>query len=647
MTIDNVQALPLGTRLGDYRLDAVIGHGGFGITYRAFDSQLAKIVAIKEYLPVEFAVRLASGNVVPRAHRLAEDFTWGRERFLDEARALARFRHPHIVPVLRYFEANGTAYTVMEFEDGRSVGQLLHERGKRLPPPEVLSLATGLLNGLAAVHAQGFLHRDIKPSKIMVRTDGVPVLIDFGAARQAMGGRTQTLTGILTPQYAPIEQYVLDSKQGPWSDIYSAAAVLHHAIAGHPPPEAAARVGSADPYRPLAVTHADRFDQAFLSAIDHALAFLPEQRPQSVEAWNALFDVPPLQSDQQLTQRLPIQAAPPSSTMAPRGLSGVSREQALMQPAEPPAVRRAGGRVVFLIVLAALAVAGWRYQSEIRTQWAAHVQPRLAAWLPPTNTAQVDLAQPTTETPAPPIGATPSTASLALPPPTTTPTTPPAPETAAQKALIEQATRAANEAKAVLEKAEEAAVSARAMAGEARIAAARAARPDLEGTFRVTYDDGATYVGQSKDGKRLGFGVADLKEGERQAGQWKDDLLDGLGLVRFANDLRYTGQWAAGQSTGAGVREKPGVERAEGNFVDGRLEGPALRRTLGEPNVVQAGSWHADALEGPGIESVGDRERYEGTFRNGRRHGFGILTGSDGVGRAGHWDDGKLVTSAP
>ncbi|MBS0540514.1 MAG: serine/threonine protein kinase, partial [Proteobacteria bacterium] len=227
MTSDNVQALPLGTRIGDYRLDAVIGHGGFGITYRAFDSQLAKIVAIKEYLPIEFAVRRADGEVVPRGARYAEDFAWGRERFLDEARALARFRHPHIVPVLRFLEANGTAYTVMEFEDGQSVAQWLKQDGRRLSPPDVLRLAAGLLNGLAAVHAQGFLHRDIKPSNVIVRRDGVPILIDFGAARQAMGGRTRTLTSVLTPQYAPIEQYAMDGKQGPWSDIYSAAAVLH------------------------------------------------------------------------------------------------------------------------------------------------------------------------------------------------------------------------------------------------------------------------------------------------------------------------------------------------------------------------------------------------------------------------------------
>ena len=262
--------------LGDYRLDAVIGHGGFGITYRAFDSQLAKVVAIKEYLPVEFAVREGHGKVVPRGARFADDFAWGRERFLDEARALARFRHPHIVPVMRFLEANGTAYTVMEFEDGRNVAEMLREPGRRLPPDEVRRLADGLLRGLGAVHAQGFLHRDIKPSNIIIRRDGVPILIDFGAARQAMGDRTRTMTSVLTPQYAPIEQYALDGKQGPWSDIYSAAAVLHHAIAGQPPPEAASRVGK-DPYRPLARRRRIASSRRSWRRSIAALAFAPER----------------------------------------------------------------------------------------------------------------------------------------------------------------------------------------------------------------------------------------------------------------------------------------------------------------------------------------------------------------------------------
>ena len=183
MSSDNVQALTPGTRLGDYRLDAVIGHGGFGITYRAFDTQLAKFVAIKEYLPIEFAVRAGRQRWCRAGTRFAEDFAWGRERFLDEARALALSAIRTSCRCCAIFEANGTAYTVMEFEDGESVGELLPSPTAACRPTTCERLAEGCSAGSSAVHAQGFLHRDIKPSNIIIRRDGIPVLIDFGASR--------------------------------------------------------------------------------------------------------------------------------------------------------------------------------------------------------------------------------------------------------------------------------------------------------------------------------------------------------------------------------------------------------------------------------------------------------------------------------
>lgn len=635
MTAEHDQALPVGTRLGDYRLDALIGHGGFGITYRAFDTQLAKFVAIKEYMPVEFAMRRPDGQVAPRSSRYADDFTWGRERFLDEARALARFRHVHIVPVLRYFEANGTAYTVMEFEDGHSVAQLLRQPGRQMQPDEVRRLTAGMLSGLDAVHAQGFLHRDIKPSNVIVRRDGVPILIDFGAARQAMGGRTRTLTSILTPQYAPIEQYAVEGKQGPWTDIYSTAAVLHHAIAGFPPPEAVSRVGT-DPYRPLAVTHADRFDGAMLAAVDRGLAFAPEERPQTITEWRTHFGAALPRVEDAVTQRMP--AAGPSSAHRLGGASRPVNETA--EVTAPPPRRRGFLRRRLPIVLLVLgAVAIWKYQPQIRERFAGTPKIETQAALPsPVPIAVPKETSPTAATPAPV-------------PPTTTPSTtaPPATasETPAQKALADQAQRAATEARGVYERADEAARAARAMAGEARIVAARAARPDLENSERITYDGGASYIGQAVDGKRQGLGVAELGNGERQAGDWSADRMNGLGTVRLADDVRYAGQWKDGKSTGLGIREKPGVERSEGNFVGGRLEGLAVHRTLADPNVIKGGEFHADLLDGPGVERIGERERYEGGFRGGQRNGYGQYTAADGKMRPGRWADGKLVESAP
>ncbi|WP_395713810.1 protein kinase domain-containing protein [Reyranella sp.] len=645
MSSDNVQALPPGTQLGDYRFDAVIGQGGFGITYRAFDTQLAKFVAIKEYLPVEFAIRREDGQVAPRGARFAEDFTWGRDRFLDEARALARFRHPHIVPVLRYFEANGTAYTVMEFEDGKNLAELLRDPARPLSPDNVQRLAEALLSGLRAVHAENFLHRDVKPSNIIVRRDGVPVLIDFGAARQAIGGRTRTLTSVLTPQYAPIEQYALDAKQGPWSDIYSAAAVLHHAITGRPPADAAARVG-ADPYRPLASTEEARFDPVFLAAIDRALAFAPADRPQNVAAWRALFA--PAKVPAESVPSAPLEDIPTERVanvvpvMTPR-LGGAVRETGDGVP-EPRRKSRAAAMLAGVSVIA-IAVAAWRFQTDIRQLFAG--QPTTAA------TTAMASSPPQAATPATPA-ATPSPAAKPPAVPATPVTAQPASRStpqpdlsAAQKALIDQAHRAALGAALALERAEEAARAARSLAGEARIVAARAARPDLEKSERLSYDGGTSYIGQTESGRRQGLGVAELANGERQAGEWAADRLNGLGTVKFADDVRYAGQWRDGKSTGLGLREKPGSERSEGNFVDGRLEGLAIRRTLTAPNKVQSGEFRAGLLEGPGVEQVSDGERYEGMFRNGQRNGYGEAISADGKMIAGRWSEGKLVESTP
>jgi hypothetical protein len=654
MTPDDVQALPLGTQLGDYRLDAVIGHGGFGITYRAFDNQLAKVVAIKEYLPIEFAVRRADGQVVPRGARYADDFAWGRERFLDEARALARFRHPHIVPVLRFLEANGTAYTVMEFEDGQSVAQWLRQSGRRLPPPDVRRLAAGLLNGLGAVHAQGFLHRDIKPSNIMVRRDGMPILIDFGAARQAMGGRTRTLTSVLTPQYAPIEQYAMDGKQGPWTDIYSTAAVLHHAIAGVPPPEAASRVGQ-DPYRPLAATEADRYDQPFLAAIDRALAFAPDQRPQSIDAWRRLFGTSLAATEDAPTRRMAPAEAPAAAVATPR-LGGARRGEEVAVAAPTPRSRRLPAfplAIVAIVVIAAVAL--WLAKPKIEAMLAGtpsktEMSAATPTPLPAPSAVESSAAPTSSSAPPPPVASTP--AGSATPPrapvPQASTSAMPAPAAApANRELLEQAQHAAVEARTISEKAKDSAAAARTMAGEARIAAARAAQATLENAQRVTSDDGASYVGQLADGKRQGLGVVEAKDGDRRAGEWQADLMEGRGTERLPDGSRYEGQWHEGQSTGLGVMEKPGVEREEGNFIAGKMEGPGLHRTLGDTAVVQMGDWHNDSLDGPGVETVGDSERYEGSFRAGKRHGYGQLTGADKKLTSGRWDDGKLVDSAP
>jgi serine/threonine protein kinase len=200
--MEDEQALPLGTLLADeYRIDSILGAGGFGITYRAHDVKLDIDVAIKEYFPRDFASRSNTVTVKPRTKGEVEQFNWGLSQFIDEARRLARLQHPNIVRCMRYFEGNDTGYFVMTFEDGRTLETYFPK-----PPQQrdLDRLLDPLLNALEALHAAGIYHRDISPDNILVRDDDTPVLIDFGASRQALARRTQTVAAIVKPGYSPI-----------------------------------------------------------------------------------------------------------------------------------------------------------------------------------------------------------------------------------------------------------------------------------------------------------------------------------------------------------------------------------------------------------------------------------------------------------
>ena len=281
-----LHALPRGHRLQEYELVHVLGMGGFGMTYLGFDHHLDKAVAVKEYLPSDIATRTADRSVAPQTSGSRGDFQWGLDRFLDEARTLARFDHRHIVKVYRFFEAHGTAYIVMEYAEGETLLAYLTRKGT-LSEAELKGILYPLLDGLAVVHKADFLHRDIKPGNIVLRdTDGSPVLLDFGAARQAVGAKSRSVTSIVTPGYAPIEQYSNRGRQGAWTDIYALGGVCYRALTGDVPDDATDRVQH-DPLVPLAKRCAGRASQAFLAAIDKALAMDERDRPQSIGAWRA------------------------------------------------------------------------------------------------------------------------------------------------------------------------------------------------------------------------------------------------------------------------------------------------------------------------------------------------------------------------
>ena len=282
-------ALSAGTRLHEFEIVELIGEGGFGIVYLARDSVLERKVALKEYLPAALASRGPGATVAP-TRQSAETFQIGLRSFINEARMLAQFDHPALVKVYRFWEANGTAYMVMPYYQGITLKEAL--RGAETPPDEagLKRLLAQLLDALEVLHRAQALHRDIAPDNILMLPDGNPVLLDFGAARRVITDRTQTLTAILKPGYAPIEQYGESPslKQGPWTDLYALAGVLHFAITGAAPTAAVTRTIT-DPVIPLSQAAAGRYSAQFLRALDQALAVNPANRPQSVEAFRSLL----------------------------------------------------------------------------------------------------------------------------------------------------------------------------------------------------------------------------------------------------------------------------------------------------------------------------------------------------------------------
>ncbi len=285
------RTLQPGEMLNWYRIERILGRGGFGVIYLATDTNLDHQVAIKEYIPGDVATRSGDSKVHPITEEHGDMFRWGMDRFIKEARNLVKFKHPNIVRVMSVFQENNTAYMVMEFEEGQDLRSFL--RNPNANSEESLRrLILPISKGLAEVHRHGFIHRDIKPANILVRNDGSPVLLDFGSARNASKFTQQSLTALVSVGYAPLEQYnsEADEQQGPWTDIYALGGTLYYAICGRDPVESTRRGaallnGGADPLIAAEYIGEGRYSQSFLRAIDWALQFGIADRPQSLSDW--------------------------------------------------------------------------------------------------------------------------------------------------------------------------------------------------------------------------------------------------------------------------------------------------------------------------------------------------------------------------
>jgi serine/threonine protein kinase len=305
-----------------YLIGRVLGSpGGFGITYLAWDIRLERKVAIKEYLPREWASRDANhSTVVPHSREAGEYFRFGLDQFLTEARLLAKFDdHPNVVRVRTFFTENETGYMVMDYYQGMTLAEYLAQQGGKLPPETVLAIMLPLLSGLREVHEHGVLHRDIKPQNIYLTEQGRPLLLDFGAARVAVRERTQSLSVVLTEGFAPHEQYDSHGKQGPWTDIYACAATLYMMLTGSMPPPGWKRVGR-DELVPLDLL-VPGVPPGLRAGVMQALSVEPERRPQNVRAFQALLagETQPLSAPSPFSPSIPVSLTPTgeaSSTQA-------------------------------------------------------------------------------------------------------------------------------------------------------------------------------------------------------------------------------------------------------------------------------------------------------------------------------------------
>jgi serine/threonine protein kinase len=284
--------LPVGTMVQEYKIIETLGIGNFGIVYSAENKYFSEVVALKEFLPSDLAYRTeGESRVHPLSSETEKAYTYARHKFLQEAKTLRELehpqQHPNIVRVRQFIEANDTAYMVMDFEKGLPLSSILDERGT-LPEQELLKILQALLDGIDRVHGASVWHRDIKPSNILIRHDGSPVLIDFGAARKDISGTDRSTMAVFSPAYAAPEQIYPVGDQGPWTDIYALGATLYRAVTGSLPTNAAKRMQN-ETYVPVA--QAARGDRSpwFLTAIDAALQLYPKDRPQSIGEWKSMF----------------------------------------------------------------------------------------------------------------------------------------------------------------------------------------------------------------------------------------------------------------------------------------------------------------------------------------------------------------------
>ncbi|WP_312045849.1 serine/threonine-protein kinase [Erwinia sp.] len=392
-------ALPVGYRFNEFEIKEVIGGGGFGIVYRAWDHQLERTIAIKEFMPASLAVRNDDLTLVLRSERFSKTFAAGLNSFIQEARLLARFNHPNLLHVLRFWVQNDTAYMGTAFYTGTTLSQLHSRRPEMISEAWIRCLLPPLFGAINTIHREGYLHRDISLDNIQIQENGVPVLLDFGSARKAIGNLSDETETMLKPGFAPIEQYSDDneSEQGTWTDIYALGAVLHTLIVGSPPPVSVVR-SIEDSYKPLVQQKPAGYSLPLLHAIDRALALQPEDRPQTIDELAALMALSP----SEINEIVEVKVSGPGTMLVPVEEEPTAPKATGLKRFMMPGLI-AAGVLVGIGVGALMAGGGGNDAPQVAATEAPAATTAPVAAQPPAETAKVQPeAAPQAAEPAPP-----------------------------------------------------------------------------------------------------------------------------------------------------------------------------------------------------------------------------------------------------
>jgi serine/threonine protein kinase len=415
---DHGNALPIGTYLGEFEITSMVGEGGFGIVYLAWDHSLERRVALKEYMPSALAARSGGTQVSVKSERHRDTFEAGLKSFVNEAKLLAQFDHASLVKVYRFWEANGTAYMIMPFYEGLTLKQALKDMNG--PPDEawLMSMLAPLTEALEVIHTEQCFHRDIAPDNIiLLKGSGRPLLLDFGAARRVIGDMTQALTVILKPGYAPVEQYaeVPGMKQGGWTDIYALAASIHYAILGKTPPPAVGRL-MADNYVPLSQQVVGKYSERFLNAMDRALVVKPEERTQSIAELRANLGLSSVDFNPMVTQPVHLASNSGATQQLPARAPASASAASAKSPSASAAPSTTGSKTGLMIgggALALAALGGGAFWFLTRSSTPPATPPTTAPAVAVTTPA----ASPAPVATPPAVAATPAPAPAAVTPP--------------------------------------------------------------------------------------------------------------------------------------------------------------------------------------------------------------------------------------